>query len=281
MLGCEVKNLKRIIWVIVGLLFLACLGASAIIGQGSNQPARLIDEYGDINYEDEIARLDNLATQLQNEPTAKGHVIIYRSRRDLPGLNYTHGFMVKNYLTGNRGISPERFLIVEGGVRSCMSVELWLVPAGAPSPSLKSTYSHSLTGITITFKFDEHNYPINDDVFEVFGTGKGILPELLGGYAEALKKRSDARAFIIAYEQYCRKDCSDGLTLRDPLGTAERMLKDEKGILVKHYGINPSRIVTVNGGHRRYRYVELWIVPKGADAPVPSPTVMSPRRRKR
>lgn len=273
--------MKLISSVIVALLFLACLGEYSVICQGGNQSARLFDEYGDINYEDEIARLDNLAVQLQSDPTAKGHVIIYRSRRDLPGLNYKHGFMVKNYLTRDRGISSERFVIIEGGVRSCMSVELWLVPSGATAPPLKSTYSYSLTGITATLKFDEHNYPMSDNVYEVYGTGEGIVPELLGGYAEALKKRSDARAFIIAYEQYCRENCSYGITLRDRPGTAERILKDEKGILVRHYGINPSRIVTVNGGYRRYRNVELWIVPKGADAPVPSPTVIPPRRRKR
>lgn len=279
--------MKPITLIVAALLSLICAEGHPFIAQAGNQSARLIDEYGDINYEDEIARLDNFAVQLQNEPNAKAHIIIYRSRRDLPGLNHRHGFMVKHYLVDSRGIAPERIVIVEGGIRSCMSVELWLMPAGAALPPLKWTYTYSHIDITDTFKYDGHGYSLPHDINaygELNFSNKGIAPELLAGYAEALKKKPDARAFIIAYEQYC-KDCwyeEDGRpkVLRDSRSTARRMLKDEKGILMNRYGISPSRIVTVNGGYRRYRAVELWIVPKGADTPVPSPTVIPSRRGK-
>jgi len=42
---------------------------------------RQFDEFGDINCEDEMARLDNFAIQLQNEPAAKGVMIFYGGRR--------------------------------------------------------------------------------------------------------------------------------------------------------------------------------------------------------
>lgn len=44
-------------------------------------PSRKFDEYGDINFEDEKARLDNFAVQLQNEPSARGYIIAYSGRR--------------------------------------------------------------------------------------------------------------------------------------------------------------------------------------------------------
>lgn len=271
--------MKILILIIVVFLF-----PTSPFTQASNESARLIGDYGDITYEDEIARLDNLAIQLQSEPNAKGYIIIYRSRRDLPGLNYRHGFMVKHYLVAVRGVNSERVVIVDGGFRLCMSVELWLVPAGATPPALKASYAYSFTDITFTFKYDEHDYllPIDPIIYDEYNSeGKGIAPEMLGGYAEALKKKPDARAFIIAYEQYCKDECSHGVVLRDQRGTAERMLKHEKEILVKRYGISALRIVTVKGGYRMYRKAELWIVPKGADTPVPSPTVIPPRTRKR
>ncbi len=281
--------MKSLFVVIVIILTLTCTGWQSAIARANDQSARLVDEYGDINYEDEIARLDNFAIELQNDPGAKAHVVIYRSRRDLPGLNYRRGFMVKHYLTSDRGIHPERVAIIEGGIRSCMSVELWLVPAGAAPPPLKETYTYSLSGFTARYKYDEHGYSLPHDVdaFDELGPGSGgVAPGLLAGYAEALKKESDARAFIIAYEQYCRDCWHEGenqrpKVLRDPRGTARRMLKDEKEILVKKYGISPARIVTVNGGHRPYRAVELFVVPKGADGPVPSPSVIPPNNGRR
>jgi hypothetical protein len=43
--------------------------------------ARKIDEYGNIRFNDEKARLDNYAIELQNDPTAQGYLICYGGRR--------------------------------------------------------------------------------------------------------------------------------------------------------------------------------------------------------
>ena len=42
---------------------------------------RKFDEFGDINCEDEMARLDNFAIQLQQEPSWRGYIIFYGGRR--------------------------------------------------------------------------------------------------------------------------------------------------------------------------------------------------------
>jgi hypothetical protein len=46
----------------------------------ANTP-RKVDEYGAINCEDEMARLDNYAIELQNDPSAQAVVIVYGGRR--------------------------------------------------------------------------------------------------------------------------------------------------------------------------------------------------------
>jgi hypothetical protein len=281
--------LKRLIRVVAAVLLLTCHEGRPAFAQAADRAARLLDEYGDVNYEDELARLDNFANELQAEPSSQAHIVVYRGRRDLPGLIHRRGLRARHYLIDQRGIDPGHVVIVEGGVTTCLSVELWLVPPGAGSPPLKWTYAYSLTDITVTFKFDEHGYSLPHDVDaydEEGARARGVAPELLAGYAAALKAKPDARAFVIAYEQYCRDCLFEGegrrpKVLRDPRGTAERMLKDEKALLVNQYGLGPSRIVTVHGGHRRHRGIDLWIVPKGADAPVPSPSVIPPRGRRR
>ncbi|HEX7173959.1 MAG TPA: hypothetical protein VF240_01570, partial [Pyrinomonadaceae bacterium] len=47
--------------------------------------ARSFDDFSNIPRDDEKARLDNFAIQLQNEPGAAGHVIIYPARAERPG----------------------------------------------------------------------------------------------------------------------------------------------------------------------------------------------------
>lgn len=54
--------------------------AFGVTGAASQHP-RKFDEFGDINCEDEYARLDNIAVQLRNEPNAKIVIVFYGGRR--------------------------------------------------------------------------------------------------------------------------------------------------------------------------------------------------------
>ncbi len=47
--------------------------------------ARKIDEYGNIRFNDEKARLDNFAIEMQNDPTAQGYLVCYGGRRGRDG----------------------------------------------------------------------------------------------------------------------------------------------------------------------------------------------------
>jgi hypothetical protein len=60
---------------------------TSLFAQANPQAARKFDEFSDIQSSDLMARLDNFAIQLQNEPTVKGFILVYRSRRDLQGLS--------------------------------------------------------------------------------------------------------------------------------------------------------------------------------------------------
>ena len=104
---------------------------------------RQFDEFGDINCEDEMARLDNFAVQLQNEPAAKGVLIFYGGRRfrgRLPkqGEAGARAARMKPYLVERRRISSERVIVIDGGYREEFQVVLWVIPAEMtpPEPSL-------------------------------------------------------------------------------------------------------------------------------------------------
>ena len=58
-----------------------------------------------------------------------------------------------------------------------------------------------------------------------------------------------------------------------PVGQADRLLSRARDYVVMQRGIDASRIVLVNGGFREEDCLEVWIVPRGATPPQPSPTV--------
>jgi len=95
-------------------------------------PARKFDEYGNIRFNDEKARLDNFAIQLQNEPTAQGYIIGYGS---CGAEGQTRANRAKDYLVNTRGIDGGRLVVVDGGCTPELTVQLWVVPQGATAPT--------------------------------------------------------------------------------------------------------------------------------------------------
>jgi hypothetical protein len=93
------------------------------------------DEFGDINCEDEMARLDNFAIQLQKVQEGRGYILVYGGRFGRRGEARARASRMKSYLTRNRGVDARRITTIDGGYRQDLTVELWLLPpvVGAPS----------------------------------------------------------------------------------------------------------------------------------------------------
>jgi hypothetical protein len=102
-------------------------------------PTRPFDEFGDIKCEDEMARLDNFAIQLQNEPSSKALIVVYGGRRfrgRLPkqGEVDARAARLKTYLVERRGIPKDRIMVVNWGYVEEWLVQLWDIPYGATIP---------------------------------------------------------------------------------------------------------------------------------------------------
>ena len=107
---------------------------SCTTGLRQGPEARKIDEYGNIRFNDEKARLDNLAVELQNDPTAQGYIICYGGRVGRAGEAQRRCDRAKNDLVTRRSISADRIVTVDGGYKENLTVELWVVPQGATPP---------------------------------------------------------------------------------------------------------------------------------------------------
>jgi len=103
--------------------------------------ARKLDEYGVIKPEEENKRLDAFMIELQNDPTAQGFIFAYGGRAGRADDAEKAAAKAENYLVSKRGLDAFRLLIIDGGLREQLTVELWIVPSGAdmpePTPTVK------------------------------------------------------------------------------------------------------------------------------------------------
>lgn len=101
--------------------------------------AREFDECIGCSLNDQKARLDNLAVELQNDPSTRAYVIAYGGRMSPLGQVEKLMSRAREYLVAHRGIDASRLTVVNGGFREEDSVELWLVPSGAAAPQATPT----------------------------------------------------------------------------------------------------------------------------------------------
>lgn len=272
-------------------LFLTIVTLQSASAQTENNAARKFDEFGDIMYSDLMARLDNFAIDLQNQPDTRGFIIIYRTRRDLPGLNHSLAMRMKDYLVNQRGISRERLVNVDGGIAENLTQELWIVPSGsAPAPRSDARIGY-LENADSAWKFNEYGFlPVGQ--YRRFGVSRNreAEAEYLEAYADAVKKKQNQLACIIVYAQYNpRPGLADYARNYEPIretrldapGTARKRLGLDSGYLMKVYGLPASIIKTIDGGYRKRRSIEFWIVPAGEPLPIPTPNSFPPRRKGR
>ncbi len=97
-------------------------------------PSRQFDVCCSCSFDDQKARLDNLAVELQNDPSTMTYVIAYGGRRSRIGQADMLGDRARDYLVTHRGIDQSRITVLNGGFREEDCVELWVIPSGATPP---------------------------------------------------------------------------------------------------------------------------------------------------
>ncbi|MCA1850024.1 MAG: hypothetical protein LC672_02945, partial [Acidobacteria bacterium] len=90
-------------------------------------------------FDDTKARLDNMAIELQNTPSAQGYIIAYAGRSSRAGQADRLIKRAKDYLVNERGIDANRLSVINGGYREGDYFELWVVPQGAEPPQATPT----------------------------------------------------------------------------------------------------------------------------------------------
>jgi hypothetical protein len=96
------------------------------------------DNYGDIKFEDEKARLDNFAIQLMNQPQSSGSLLMSAGQETFENEITERLSRAKSYLVDVREIDPNRIVTVDCGFSQELTAQLWVVPLGASPPVCRS-----------------------------------------------------------------------------------------------------------------------------------------------
>lgn len=95
---------------------------------------KAFDEYGDIRFSDEKARLDNFSIQLLNVEDAVGYIIAYAGRKATVAEAQLRANRARDYLINVRKFNPERLKAIDGGHREELMVTLYVLPHGVAPP---------------------------------------------------------------------------------------------------------------------------------------------------
>ena len=95
---------------------------------------REFDTCRSCSFDDQKARLDNLAIELQNDPTTTTYLFAYGGRTSPIGRADHLLTRARDYLVSQRKIDASRIVLSNGGFREEDSVDVWIVPRGATPP---------------------------------------------------------------------------------------------------------------------------------------------------
>ena len=116
---------------------LRCAGFS--MEDGSTFDYVKFDNYGELSFESESARLDSLAVLLTETPNISGYIMVYAGRIACPSEALIRANRARDYLMNQRGIAPKRIRAIDGGYRENLSVELYAIPTDADPPTAVPT----------------------------------------------------------------------------------------------------------------------------------------------
>lgn len=138
------------------LILILCVFSAGVFAQAVTE-AQKLDEFSYINCGDMEVRLDWAVNTQRNDPGSKIHIVFYQGkkvagRRWNKKLEKSEGVLL-NPVRGEfrglvRGITRHEALlkrdtkdlvIKDGGFRELLTVEIWIVPAGAEPPALTPT----------------------------------------------------------------------------------------------------------------------------------------------
>jgi len=234
-----------------GYVLLSALAVLTVCTLAQAQAAKKIDQFGKINTEDAMVRLDLFALELRSHPESRG-IIVANNRTGSPRgafLRLLYGY--QNYLVHVRGIEAARVRVIEAENKPASNFELWMLP---------------INELSTVPERDTRREPPAPELFDEIWIGPGArceadlsieLDKLEDGLRflhEALQQHSQAKAWIVIHPSQ-----------RDSQAISLRTINKARQSLIKN-GIKAERILTAVSSLRAgsCASVRMWLAPSSS-----------------
>jgi len=189
-----------------------------------------LDEFGIAANGDVKARSDNFVFELQKQPTAQGFIVNYGSAKDIARRE----ILIRNYIRF-RSFDSSRITFIRGGFLKELLTQLWILPSETKLPPL---------------------LPAADKVDEF---GKLSAKNWKARFDEVLSKQENNCSNHIYIIIYAQEKAANSL--------GKKYL--DYAVSKRGCGIDPRRVTVTRGKLFRKQKTEIWIVPAGAEPPIP------------
>ena len=102
--------MRVLICVLLFPVFGVVADAQNVAAPAATPIADPFDHYGNVSWENEMARLDNFAVQIQNAPEMIAEIAVFGDKNGCPLNAQRRAVRAKNYLVQRRGIDPNRIV---------------------------------------------------------------------------------------------------------------------------------------------------------------------------
>lgn len=256
--------------------------------------AEKIEDFGIVGECATSSMIDNFFISLQNNPAAKGVIIIYRGANRLPAnIDYSLIRMYEDNIRLRR-YDRSRVEIIDGGFRQEVTTEIWLVPPGAKMPKPSNTVPKPSLPKNKTFLYElktSYDYLDEDSLIGY------LLPDLKARRKAALKEATTEEGYQEMVEMEAQMtpeetEIANASWANTQFGEMLKKQKNSSGVMVfyadnqkfditalqiflgagkrriaKDAGISPDRIQIIYGGFRNEVEAELWVVPRNGEFP--------------
>lgn len=127
----QLAQLHRSETKIMRFIYLFAISVCSILQANAafvNDSPLLFDRFSHVHCKEEMARLDNYAGTLKGVPNATAVIIGYGGRNDTRrGEIVARLLSIRDHLIKNSGIDRNRIVILNGGYREELNVELWVI----------------------------------------------------------------------------------------------------------------------------------------------------------
>lgn len=111
---------------------------------------RPFDEYGNITFANEKARLDNFAIQMSNQSLSSGQILMYAGQETYKNETAERLARAKSYVVDVREIDPNRIVITDCGFTQQLRIQLYIIPPGVTPLSCNSSIEIPFSEVKFT-----------------------------------------------------------------------------------------------------------------------------------